>query len=116
MIKRRKIRLNGEWQLDGRNQVYELKVQISDTSPYKLSIYLKTFCTNAGPLYYFKVVMKFRNREYNNKKIQLPLKQIIGLLILMVSSRNINRKRFIFVIGAKFHDLGQLILSRDIII
>jgi hypothetical protein len=26
MIKRRKIRLNGEWQLDGRNQVYELKM------------------------------------------------------------------------------------------
>ena len=25
MIKRRKMRLNGEWQLDGRNQVYELK-------------------------------------------------------------------------------------------
>ena len=24
MIKRRKMRLNGEWQLDGRNQVYEL--------------------------------------------------------------------------------------------
>ena len=23
MIKRREIRLNGEWQLDGRNQVYE---------------------------------------------------------------------------------------------
>ena len=25
MIKRRRMRLNGEWQLDGRNQVYELK-------------------------------------------------------------------------------------------
>jgi hypothetical protein len=24
MIKRRKMRLHGEWQLDGRNQVYEL--------------------------------------------------------------------------------------------
>jgi hypothetical protein len=28
MIKRRKMRLNGEWQLDGRNQVYELKTKI----------------------------------------------------------------------------------------
>ena len=26
MIKRRKMRFNGEWQLDGRNQVYELRV------------------------------------------------------------------------------------------
>jgi hypothetical protein len=25
MIKRRKMRLNGEWQLDGRNHVYELR-------------------------------------------------------------------------------------------
>jgi hypothetical protein len=27
MVKRRKILLNGEWQLDGRNQVYELTSQ-----------------------------------------------------------------------------------------
>ena len=27
MIKRRKMRLHGEWQLDGRNQVYELKYE-----------------------------------------------------------------------------------------
>ena len=32
MIKRRKIRLNGEWQLDGRNQVYELRSQNIRTS------------------------------------------------------------------------------------
>ena len=25
MIKRRKMRLNGEWQLDSRNQVYDLR-------------------------------------------------------------------------------------------
>jgi hypothetical protein len=26
MIKRREMRLNGEWQLDGKNQVYELRM------------------------------------------------------------------------------------------
>ena len=33
MIERRNVRLNGVWQLVGRNRVYELTLKISTTQP-----------------------------------------------------------------------------------
>ena len=53
MIKRRKMRLNGEWQQDSRNQVYELKQIIDDILVQKLEGRYNTETLRGGSLRIF---------------------------------------------------------------
>jgi hypothetical protein len=67
MIKRRKMRLNGEWQLDGRSQVYELRVWVA-----LIRLFLTRFLRKLAGV----VLQKFAQLEE-------PVSKIISALILI---------------------------------